>query len=191
MACGLQASNVRWRTDSRPKDKCNGISKALQERPASERPWPSAGTRAKRIAHSFTHRKLQHANEDSDKARGIHREDEASTRRLEHQDERVGSQDKEAKADAREKYKAEVAKLRHQSELAAAKLNELTAAGEDTWEKMVDDEKCGTPSPVRSTTFSPSSERVGVPVPAVLIGAGIPPIFLNAQGGGCGCQGTG
>ncbi|MEO8312189.1 MAG: hypothetical protein ABI520_13525 [Caldimonas sp.] len=44
---------------------------------------------------------------------------------------------KEAKADAREKYKVEVSKLRHQSELAVAKLNEITAAGEDSWEKMV------------------------------------------------------
>lgn len=46
---------------------------------------------------------------------------------------------KEAKADAREKYKSEVAKLRQQSELAVAKLNEVAAAGEDTWEKMVDE----------------------------------------------------
>ena len=46
---------------------------------------------------------------------------------------------KEAKADAREKYKAEVAKLRHQSELAVAKLNEISTAGEDAWEKMVDE----------------------------------------------------
>ena len=44
---------------------------------------------------------------------------------------------KEAKADAREKYKTEVAKLRHQSELALAKLNEMSAAGEDSWDNMV------------------------------------------------------
>ena len=44
---------------------------------------------------------------------------------------------KEARADARAKYKAEVSKLRHNSELAVAKLNEITAAGEDNWEKMV------------------------------------------------------
>ena len=44
---------------------------------------------------------------------------------------------KEARQDAREKYKAEMVKLRHQSELAHAKLLEFTAAGEDSWEKMV------------------------------------------------------
>lgn len=44
---------------------------------------------------------------------------------------------KEARAEAREKYKAEMAKLRHQSSLAHAKLLEFTAAGEDSWEKMV------------------------------------------------------
>ncbi len=43
----------------------------------------------------------------------------------------------ETKADAREKYEAEMAKLRHQSELAVAKLDELKAAGEDSWEKLV------------------------------------------------------
>ncbi len=46
---------------------------------------------------------------------------------------------KEAKADAREKYEAEMAKLHHQSELAVAKLKEFKAAGDDTWEKMVDE----------------------------------------------------
>ena len=44
---------------------------------------------------------------------------------------------KEARDEAREKYKAEMAKLRHQSALAQAKLLEFTAAGEDSWEKMV------------------------------------------------------
>ncbi len=43
----------------------------------------------------------------------------------------------ETKADAREKYEAEMAKLRHQSELAVAKLDELKAAGEDSWDKVV------------------------------------------------------
>ena len=43
----------------------------------------------------------------------------------------------EAKADAREKYKTEMKKLRHQSQLARAKLDEITAAGEDGWDKMV------------------------------------------------------
>lgn len=44
---------------------------------------------------------------------------------------------KDAKADAREKYEEEMAKLRNQSRLAVAKLDELKAAGEDTWDKMV------------------------------------------------------
>ncbi len=43
----------------------------------------------------------------------------------------------DAKADAREKYKVEMSKLRHQSKLAAAKLKEVSAAGEDGWDKMV------------------------------------------------------
>ncbi|SBT04141.1 conserved hypothetical protein [Candidatus Accumulibacter aalborgensis] len=43
----------------------------------------------------------------------------------------------EAKAGAHEKYQAEMAKLREQSQLAIAKLDELRAAGEDSWETMV------------------------------------------------------
>lgn len=43
----------------------------------------------------------------------------------------------EAKEDAREKYKEEMAKLRHQSDLALAKLNDLKSTSEDTWESMV------------------------------------------------------
>lgn len=43
----------------------------------------------------------------------------------------------EAKQDAREKYKAEMSKLRQQSQLAFDKLDELKAAGEDSWENMV------------------------------------------------------
>jgi hypothetical protein len=43
----------------------------------------------------------------------------------------------EAKAEAREKYQTEMAKLREQSQLAIAKLDELRAAGEDSWEAMV------------------------------------------------------
>ena len=43
----------------------------------------------------------------------------------------------EAKDDAREKYKEEMSKLRQQSKLAVAKLDELKAAGEDTWETLV------------------------------------------------------
>lgn len=42
-----------------------------------------------------------------------------------------------AKQDARDTYEAEMAKLRQQSQLALAKLDELRAAGEDTWETMV------------------------------------------------------
>lgn len=44
---------------------------------------------------------------------------------------------KEAKDDARDKYKEEMSKLRHQSKLAVAKLDELKAAGEDKWEAVV------------------------------------------------------
>lgn len=43
----------------------------------------------------------------------------------------------EAKTEAREKYQTEMAKLREQSQLAIAKLDELRAAGEDSWEAMV------------------------------------------------------
>lgn len=43
----------------------------------------------------------------------------------------------EAKEDTREKYKEEMAKLRHQSDLALAKLNDLKSTSEDTWESMV------------------------------------------------------
>ncbi len=44
---------------------------------------------------------------------------------------------KEAKEDARDKYKEEMGKLRQQSKVAVAKLDELKAAGEDSWEAMV------------------------------------------------------
>ncbi|MCD6663550.1 MAG: hypothetical protein LT082_09140 [Comamonas sp.] len=43
----------------------------------------------------------------------------------------------EAKADARDKYKTEMAKLRHQSKLAHTKLDEIAAAGEAGWVNMV------------------------------------------------------
>ncbi|MBK9574673.1 MAG: hypothetical protein IPO43_19120 [Rhodoferax sp.] len=49
----------------------------------------------------------------------------------------VEAKAKEAREDARDKYKEEMGKLRHQSELAVAKLDEMTAAGEETWEAMV------------------------------------------------------
>lgn len=41
----------------------------------------------------------------------------------------------EAKADAREQYKAELVKVRRQSREAITKLEEVQAAGEDAWEK--------------------------------------------------------
>ena len=43
----------------------------------------------------------------------------------------------EAKEDARVKYKEEMSKLRQQSKLAKGKLDELKAAGEDSWDVMV------------------------------------------------------
>ena len=43
----------------------------------------------------------------------------------------------EAKEDARAKYKEEMSKLRQQSKLAKGKLDELKAAGEDSWDVMV------------------------------------------------------
>jgi hypothetical protein len=52
---------------------------------------------------------------------------------------RLESKAQIAKEEARDKYKEEMAKLRHQSELAVAKLDEVVAAGEDTWETMVAD----------------------------------------------------
>lgn len=42
-----------------------------------------------------------------------------------------------AKDDARDKYKEEMAKLRHQSTLAKGKLDDLKAAGEDKWDALV------------------------------------------------------
>jgi ATP/maltotriose-dependent transcriptional regulator MalT len=44
---------------------------------------------------------------------------------------------KEAKKDARENYKTEMAKLRNQSKLAVAKYEELKASSEDSWDRMV------------------------------------------------------
>jgi dynactin complex subunit len=43
----------------------------------------------------------------------------------------------DAKQEVRAKYKEEMATLRHQSKVAAAKLEELKSAGEDRWESMV------------------------------------------------------
>jgi predicted nucleic acid-binding Zn-ribbon protein len=44
---------------------------------------------------------------------------------------------KEAKEEARDKYKEEMTKLRAQSTLASTKLAEIKAAGEDKWETLV------------------------------------------------------
>lgn len=41
-----------------------------------------------------------------------------------------------AKADARDAYLEEMRKLRHQSKLAGAKLDEMKAASEDNWNAM-------------------------------------------------------
>ena len=41
-----------------------------------------------------------------------------------------------AKIEARDKYRAEMAKLRQQSKDAVTKLDELKAAGEDKWEAL-------------------------------------------------------
>jgi len=45
----------------------------------------------------------------------------------------------EAKEEARQKYKDEMTKLRQQSKVAVAKLEELKASSEDSWETMVTD----------------------------------------------------
>jgi predicted nucleic acid-binding Zn-ribbon protein len=44
---------------------------------------------------------------------------------------------KVAKEDARDKYKEEMDKMHKQSALVMAKLDEIKAAGEDSWETMV------------------------------------------------------
>ena len=44
---------------------------------------------------------------------------------------------KEAREDVREKYKEEMVKLRAQSRLAVAKLEEMQTAGETSWDSMV------------------------------------------------------
>ena len=43
----------------------------------------------------------------------------------------------EAKEDARHTYQEEMRKMRHQSKLAVAKFDELKAASESSWDKMV------------------------------------------------------
>ena len=52
---------------------------------------------------------------------------------------RLEAKAKEAREDARDKYNEEMRKLDQQSKVAVAKLDELKAAGEDTWEAMVTD----------------------------------------------------
>jgi chromosome segregation ATPase len=49
----------------------------------------------------------------------------------------VEAKAKDAKDEARAKYREEVARLRNQSKLAAAKLEDLKSAGEDRWQAMV------------------------------------------------------
>jgi chromosome segregation ATPase len=49
----------------------------------------------------------------------------------------VEAKARDAKEEARAKYREEVAGLRHQSKVAAAKLEDLKAAGEDRWDAMV------------------------------------------------------
>lgn len=44
---------------------------------------------------------------------------------------------KVARKDAQERYELEMGKLQHQSKLALAKLDEMKAAGADTWDSMV------------------------------------------------------
>lgn len=49
----------------------------------------------------------------------------------------VETQAKDAKAEARSMYREEMSRLRLQSKAAAAKLDDLKAAGEDRWEALV------------------------------------------------------
>jgi uncharacterized alpha-E superfamily protein len=50
---------------------------------------------------------------------------------------KLDAKTQEAKADARDMYQEEMGKLRHQSKLAVAKLDEIKLAGEESWETMV------------------------------------------------------
>ena len=43
----------------------------------------------------------------------------------------------EAKEEARQAYRAELAKARHESKLAQSKFEEMKAAGEESWDRMV------------------------------------------------------
>lgn len=44
---------------------------------------------------------------------------------------------REAKGEARDKYQAEMAKLKNQSQVARGKLDELKSASEDKWDALV------------------------------------------------------
>ncbi|HEX5698900.1 MAG TPA: hypothetical protein VFX90_09655 [Rhodoferax sp.] len=50
---------------------------------------------------------------------------------------KIEAKAKEAKADARDAYLEEMRKLRHQSKVAGAKLDELKDASQDNWDTMV------------------------------------------------------
>ncbi len=50
---------------------------------------------------------------------------------------KLDAKTEEAKADARDMYREEMRKLRHQSKLAVAKLDDIKLAGEESWESMV------------------------------------------------------
>jgi len=50
---------------------------------------------------------------------------------------KLDAKTEEAKADARDMYLEEMRKLRHQSKLAVAKLDDIKLASEESWEAMV------------------------------------------------------
>lgn len=50
---------------------------------------------------------------------------------------KLDAKTEQAKEDARDLYKEEIRKLKHQSKLAVAKLDEMKTASEDGWEAMV------------------------------------------------------
>lgn len=49
----------------------------------------------------------------------------------------LGARVKDARDDAQDKYREEMKNLRHQSKMAVAKLDELKAAGEDSWDRVI------------------------------------------------------
>lgn len=52
---------------------------------------------------------------------------------------KMDAKTQEVRDDARAVYRKEMAKLRHQSQLAVAKLDDMKTASEETWESMVAD----------------------------------------------------